>query len=932
MRLKMGGSALLYLGLMLNVLANCCCSDVEIEKNVLGVLGETVVLRCQYLGKSEVMASYWAEQQSSGNWKQLVGSFMQMVKVNDPKFSAPVSPSNLTITMNITSLEDEREYKCSFHYGFEIVEERMTLTVLARPSVQINVAMTLENGTRYQKVTCSAAGGKPEAVVSWLVYDQEPNNVAFSVTTETLQHSNSTFTQTSTLRLPMHLMHEGNVTCVVNHPALAKSTHVKVRVQTFVTPLVTMNTTLLQDEGGEFQVVTCKAVNGRPAASLSWSLSGDTTEARNISMEVGSKIEMDMDTETETAISSRRFPAHLHEGWNITCMVTHPTFPSEQRRTITLPTYRFSAMRVLTPNGEAVGHVLVDEGQSNVTFQLEVTGNVPRYQINCTKEDGPLSTDMTVIGSFLQVMGPVGLHHAGKYECQASYYNHTVSVDLEMQVVPREVQQAPVAPNVTIQTWEETNHRIIQCSAADAVPVANVSWVLPEGLLATIWPNSTLQNRAHTVSVALLLPVCLSEEHRVQCVIEHPALFETDIREVTIPACLAGPEVNVSISTTRENGTRYTLVTCRADSDKPAATITWSLSDDHGGNSTSWSEGVQTVNWTSPNGSATVVSTAPIPTLSFFGRTLACIVTHKALAEPVRRETWIPAVEPPKLSVSLIMHPNSPLCLIVCESSWETGTFNLSWILPLNNTGRAVQRSGNVTGRFWANSTYKFPLDLHEGQNLTCQVKNEHISAEKTLHIPQYYISSLKLLNPASSTAVQRVSLKTHLHDQRISLKVCGKIPAFNITCVRSDDSPVRTKGAAIVFPSPVSLHDAGLYTCRASFHHHSATLSLQVEVTEEEQELWNIFMICFPTALAVALILIVFACVLWKYRADSSASVGSSQKHESLAALTSLLAEHRSPELKKPVAQVLRPSSEKGQLYPELVRYSIVIDIKSTV
>nr|XP_023692822.1 uncharacterized protein LOC111856805 isoform X1 [Paramormyrops kingsleyae] len=932
MRLKMGGSALLFLGLVFNVLANCCCSDVEIQKNVVGVLGETVVLRCQYVGKSNMMASFWTEQQSSGNWKQLVGFFMKEVQVNDQKFSVPVSPSNLTITMNITSLEDEREYKCSFFSGYEIMEETMTLTVLARPSVQINEAMTLENGTHYQKVTCSAAGGKPEAVVSWLVYDQEPNNVAFSVTTETLQHSNSTFTQTSTLHLPMHLMHEGNVTCVVNHPALANSTHVKVKVQTFVTPVVTMNTTLLQDEGEEFQVVTCKAMNGRPAARLSWSLSGDTAEARNISMDVGSKIEMDMDTDTETAISSRRFPAHLHEGWNITCMVMHPTFPSEQRRTVTFPTYRFSAMRVLTPNGVAVRHVLVDEGQSNVTFQLEVTGNVPRYQVNCIKEDGPLSADMNVMGSSLQVMGPVGLHHAGKYKCQASYYNHKASVELEMQVAPREVQEAPVAPNVTIQTWEETNHRIIQCSAADAVPVANVSWVLPEGLLATIRPNSTLQNSAHTVSVALLLPVCLSEEHRVQCVIEHPALLETDIREMTIPACLAGPEVNVSITTTRENGTRYTLVTCRADSNKPAATITWSLSDDHGGNSISWSEGVQTANWTSPSGSATVVSTAPIPTLSFFGRTLACIVTHKALAEPVRRETWIPAVDPPKLSVSFIMHPNSPLCLIVCESSWEMGTFNLSWVLPLNNTGRAVQRSGNVTGRFWANSTYEFLLDLHEGQNLTCQVKNEHISAEKTVHIPQYYISSLKLLNPVSSTAVQRVSLKMHLHNQRISLKVCGKIPAFNITCVRSDDSPVRTKGAAIVFPSPVSLHDAGLYTCRASFHHHSATLSVQVEVTEEDQELWNIFIICIPTALAIALILIVSTCVLCRrYRGDSSTSVGSSQKHDSLAALTSLLVEHRSPELKKPAAQALVPD-KKGPLYPELVRYSIVIDIKSTV
>ncbi|KPP72134.1 hypothetical protein Z043_108895 [Scleropages formosus] len=147
----------------------------------------------------------------------------------------------------------------------------------------------------------------------------------------------------------------------------------------------------------------------------------------------------------------------------------------------------------------------------------------------------------------------------------------------------------------------------------------------------------------------------------------------------------------------------------------------------------------------------------------------------------------------------------------------------------------------------------------------------------------------------------------------------------------RSDGSPAITEGVALVFPFLVSEQDAGLYTCHASFYHHHTTLLLQVEVADKDEELWNIVLICFSMAVAIVLILIVCLCIFCKkHRRESSASVVSSNKRESLAALTSLMADHRSPELKK--SAVPTPLIQKDQQYPELVRYSIVIDIKSTV
>ena len=41
-----------------------------------------------------------------------------------------------------------------------------------------------------------------------------------------------------------------------------------------------------------------------------------------------------------------------------------------------------------------------------------------------------------------------------------------------------------------------------------------------------------------------------------------------------------------------------------------------------------------------------------------------------------------------------------------------------------------------------------------------------------------------------------------------------------------------------MVFWSELTEQDEGLYTCRASFYHHAASVSIQVEVSSEDQQL----------------------------------------------------------------------------------------------
>lgn len=52
------------------------------------------------------------------------------------------------------------------------------------------------------------------------------------------------------------------------------------------------------------------------------------------------------------------------------------------------------------------------------------------------REEQSLPEGVEVIGSVLTLQGPVELHHAGLYECEASYYSHRASVLLDITVNP----------------------------------------------------------------------------------------------------------------------------------------------------------------------------------------------------------------------------------------------------------------------------------------------------------------------------------------------------------------------------------------------------------------------------------------------------------------------------------------------------------------
>lgn len=242
----------------------------------------------------------------------------------------------------------------------------------------------------------------------------------------------------------------------------------------------------------------------------------------------------------------------------------------------------------------------------------------------------------------------------------------------------------PVAPTIGVDFRTEDGHRLIECSAADAVPAANMSWLLPEGSSGVSWFNFTSHNGSHSVRGVLLLPACSPWELTAECVINHPAFEGPANRSITLPPCgmfdksnqilseertffgrtsavrfpcylsyllkrnplascgvlnsffphAARPEITINSSTEWTDGEEFTKVDCSVESVAPAATVRW-----HVGNSSSI--GYLSATEVRPDGSVRARSSARVPSSSCCGQNVTCTVEHPSLEAPEKRTMHI---------------------------------------------------------------------------------------------------------------------------------------------------------------------------------------------------------------------------------------------------------------------------------------------------
>ncbi|KAM9318316.1 uncharacterized protein KZ484_022617 isoform 2-T2 [Pholidichthys leucotaenia] len=913
----MGCTRLLLLGLVLNV-AHCRemldnDTNLDISHNIIAILGEAIYLNCSYVGESQIERVELKRYITSKKAKRLAG-FSNGKIFNNGNFSIQASSAYLRVLMNVTSVEVEGKYSCEFESGVDNFFSTLFITVIARPDVNVIVTGETVNGTHYQSVSCSATGGRPVPQISWLVSGLPPSDPPFTVNMTKTHHSDGTSTLRSILRFPTHLQDEDSVTCVVHHPALSNPEFTTARVETYTKPNVTIKAKMVQQEGNDFWVVFCISSGGSPATDISLALNTSEEPQRQT------------DTDRDMQRVSVQLPTTEYQGHNITCIFHHPKFTHKETRNIMLPTFYLSSAQSYSEpadNSEdfPIPELLaLQEGDAGAVIGLKVTENVPRYNVICKKDDGVLPDGVELLGRNLTIQGPVEHHHAGLYECVFSYHHLKAKLKFNVTVKPPVVHYVP--PTVQTELRTEYGRRVIECSAADAVPAANVSWLLPEGVSVDFWFNSTSHNGSHSVSEVLLLPACLPLEITAECVIKHPAFEKPESRSITLPLC-AHPNITISSSTEWRGGRKYTKVHCSVDSAAPAADVTWYV-----GNS---NNSIASLMESEAHDDGLVSARSSVHFLSsiYAGQNLMCMVKHSSLEAPETRTIAIPEHKPPLLSLSVVRQRHSPLWLAVCDCIGECVESKLAF-LPESTKNPLSVNSEYGGNTLKVRLAYEFPLSSHEGQNLTCVYQFDHMVTEKrTVHIPRYYISSVRILNHTSplrshysdGAVLYRLSLHKDSHVQKILLQIEGNVPEYNLSCQRSDGSFVQMDGAAIIFPSALTEQDKGLYICQASFYHHTATVSIQVEDTSEEQMFVLVAIMCLSSASAITLVLVIILCVCCKRNKRTY------KQRESLAGLTALMQEPGSPQMKKPEG-----TEKDSEEYAHLVGYAIVIDVKSTV
>lgn len=176
------------------------------------------------------------------------------------------------------------------------------------------------------------------------------------------------------------------------------------------------------------------------------------------------------------------------------------------------------------------------------------------------RDDGSWPAGVEVGDGCLAVRGEVGLQHAGLYQCSVSYHHVGAALKLNVTVKPQgpqlsqwstcstvssisvETSNLPFAPpprssSVPPTVHLQTEDGVIECSAADGVPAANMSWLLPEGVSEASRSTLTSPDGSHTVRGVVLLPACSPWERAATCVINHPAFEEAERRSVSLPVC-----------------------------------------------------------------------------------------------------------------------------------------------------------------------------------------------------------------------------------------------------------------------------------------------------------------------------------------------------------------------------------------------------------
>ncbi|KAK3561034.1 hypothetical protein QTP86_025715 [Hemibagrus guttatus] len=674
--------------------------------------------------------------------------------------------------------------------------------------------------------------------------------------------------------------------------------------------------------GIHYQSIFCSASYAKPNPSLHWDIRGSPPSEAIFSI---NNTMFEFLNGTFSTLSMLRFPIHMNNESSVACVIRHPALTEPSTTVIQLPTF-------VSPNVTMEVALIEKEGKAFFEVLCRAKGGRPHPSITWVQ---PESADTSCSANFTTIESvsssqcfPLDGHEGKNVTCIFGYPHLS---DIERTVtLPTYYLTSLHLTNSSLKVNHLNTSDLFTLEEEDSDIRFSMEVLgnVPRYTINCTKDGKPLSEDVN-VSVSDLMikgPVGTIHAGQYHCqasYYRHTASLQFEI-EVKPRVQISAPiHVTLLTNTTWVNGLQHIEVKCIAGNMSPGANITWDTGDCKSafepGNVVSGSQQEHSVVW----------SMAQLPVYSYAGCNVICMVHHGGLEKPVQKSIHIPLIGPPRSYVRVALWKYTTHWAAVCKYESDGSITNISWVISDTKTATPLNINTTKEGsNVLVTCIYKFELCQNEGKFLTCVIHNKYGEVKReTIHVPNFFISSIVVLNKTiplhgshgQHTDVHRVALKEHVSNQKIIFRVNGNASACDIKCFRSSGLSANTVGMALVFSQQVSERDAGLYTCRASWSNHNATVTILVEVTSQEMQSMMLILICLSSATAITLILMVTLCIFCKKSEESHSSTQDWKKHESLAAL---MQDPRSPELKK----------ASGQEYAQLVHYSIVIDVKSTV
>ncbi|XP_072123313.1 nectin-1-like [Mobula birostris] len=249
---------------------------VKVEDFITGIAGNEVRLPCCFTSDTRnlnLVQITWLKKAETGNVNLAVYNpqFGTSYPDGSNRFSLTnTTPADCTLTIDPLQLSDEGLYYCevnTFPSGKH--ESKTNLTVLVKPLTELLVVPAVASFSKAPVAHCTAANGKPAAVISWS--DRIPGNATFI----RMENANGTVTVLSQYRIMPTRMDDGkNVTCLVSHNAFTNVMDLTVALSIRYRPEVT-----IRGYNGNWYVkssnhsLECLAKANPPVTSYHWTMS-----------------------------------------------------------------------------------------------------------------------------------------------------------------------------------------------------------------------------------------------------------------------------------------------------------------------------------------------------------------------------------------------------------------------------------------------------------------------------------------------------------------------------------------------------------------------------------------------------------------------------------------------------------------------------------